>query len=204
LSPRLALGLAGEYGLAQKFDTIWFHDETGTRTANSTPVLRTLSIRAGLRYSLPIGAILNVSFLAGPAFHFVGFEYNRLARYGYDPVPQSETFRSSYHIKVWKAFPGAFAGAELGARLGQRAEIVLRAVYRLARASGWEGTEKLDLWQYPLGNISPPEVKGTLYALTEDGLPSLGVRAASPGAGAGEAVLDFSGVSLSAGLRIRF
>ncbi len=204
LSPRLALGLALVYGLAQKFDTIWFHNEMGTRTANSTPVLRTMAIRAGLRYTVPLGSVLSASFMAGPVFHFAGFEYNRLAKYGYSPVSQTETFRSSYHIKVWKAFPGAYAGAELGVRLAHRTEIVLRAVYQLARASGWEGKEKLDLWQYPLGDVSPPEVEGTLYALTENGFPTLGVRAAPPGAGAAEAVLDFSGLSLSAGLRIRF
>ncbi|MCX6560829.1 MAG: hypothetical protein NTZ26_10010 [Candidatus Aminicenantes bacterium] len=203
LTPRLAVGLTGEYSLAQRFDQFQFDEGVHALGATSTPILRTFILRPGLRYGIVIQGPVRLFLSAGPAIFFSSFQYDQATSYGFVPN-QGTTHDFIYSIKANRNYFGAFAGAEADVRLTERAALLLQVVYRRASAAGWEGTEKTTAWVESYGKANGPEISGRLYATTRESRSVLVVSPASPASGAREASLDFSGLTLSTGMRIRF
>ncbi len=201
--PRWAAGLIGEYSLAQRFNEFEFQEGSHTLGASSTPILRTFAVRPVLRCGILAGGPIELLLSAGPALFFSSFQYNQNVSYAF-VADQGTTRDESYSIKARRTFWGAFAALDLDVRLNARSAIVLQATYRFARPAGWEGTEKAYEWITNVHEVNGPEIQGRLYSTTRNSLPVLVVSPQSPGAGAGEAVLDLTGLSLHAGLRIRF
>lgn len=201
--PRWAAGLIGGYGLSQRFNEFEFQEGSHTLGASSTPILRTFALRPVLRLAVLSGGPLTLHVSAGPALLFGSFRFNQNVSYAF-VADQGTTHDESYSIKARRTFWGAFAALDLDIRLNARSAIVLQATYRFARPAGWEGTEKTYEWITNVDEYKGPEIEGRLYSMTRNSLPVLVVSPQSPGAGAGEAVLDFTGLSLLAGLRIRF
>jgi hypothetical protein len=203
LSRRLAVGLAGDYALAQRFDEILFEDGGRSLGATSSPILRTFVLRPGLRYGVFTGGPVRLSVTAGPALFLSSFKYNRGMAYDYVDF-LGTTSKYSHTLKASRTYLGAFAAVDAEVHLVARASIVLQAIYRFSRAAGWEGSEETFGWESGWGVGSEPEVLGRLAVVARGPAQVLAVPSASSGSGAREAVLDYSGLSLSAGLRIRF
>jgi hypothetical protein len=202
-SSRLAAGLIGEYSLAQRFNEFGFREGVHDLGANSTPVMTTLALRPGLRCGILTGGPVELSVTAGPAFFFSSFKYNLGVSYDF-VVDQGTTRDYAYYLKVQRTFLGAFLAADLDIRLNARSAIVLQATYRMAQPAGWSGSDKTSLLIANLGGEDASENSGLLFSTIRGLYPVLAVSAESPGPGASEAVLDYSGLSLQAGLRIRF
>lgn len=200
--PRLAVGIMGEYSLAQRFNKFEFKEGTLDLGANATPVLQTFAIRPGLRYGILIGGPVELAVTAGPTVFFSSFKYDVGVNYDF-MADIGTTSEYSYYVKSNRTFLGAFAALDLDVRVNSRSAVFLRATYRYAKPSGWEGSQKTVDWTYG-GFDESNEVQGRLYATDRGSFPILMMASENPGSGAGEAVLDYSGLSLSAGVRIRF
>jgi hypothetical protein len=203
LSSRLAVGMIGEYSLAQRFDQFVFDEGVHSLGANSTPILRTFALRPGLRYGIVIRGPVRLSVSAGPAVFFSSFRLNQTVSYGYEPNIGT-THDYSYSIRAAKNFLGAFAGSDMELRISDRAMLLFQVVYRYASASGWKGTEKTREWDERVGETKSPEIGGRLFATARESRSVLVVSSTSPTPGAREASLGFSGLTLSTGMRIRF
>ncbi|MDD8027721.1 MAG: hypothetical protein PHI34_14565 [Acidobacteriota bacterium] len=203
LRSRLAVGVIGDYGQAQRFNKFEFADNALDRSAYSTPVLRTFAVRPALRYGILAGGPVDLAISAGPAVFFSSFQYDRGVSYEY-VNDLGAMHDNSYYIKVHQTALGAFAALDLDVRLNARAALVLQAAYRYVHPAGWEGTEKTVVWSYGGWTLDDGEIEGRLYSTTRDTFPILMVSPENPGSGAAEAALDSSGFSLNVGVRVRF
>jgi hypothetical protein len=130
----------------------------------------------------------------GPAVFFTNFEYNRNYLTNTDDV--------SFHLKAHDVAFGVQAGAALEVRLNERIGLLLRAGGRYARASSFEGDEKYDRVVNG-SDASGPQYTGALLFGHRDSYPVLTVNAGAAPADARSAVFDFTGFSLSLGLKVR-
>ncbi|MDD8027700.1 MAG: hypothetical protein PHI34_14460, partial [Acidobacteriota bacterium] len=203
IRPRLAVGVIGEYSLAQRFNKFEFEEGIHVMGCYATPVLRTFAIRPGLRYGILTGGPVELSVTAGPAVFFSSFKYD--IRVNYDYVTDIGATREySYNIETSRTFVGAFAALDLDFRVNSRSTVFLQATYRFAKPAGWQGSDKTVDWIYGAFADEDEVQEGSLYATTRGSFPVLMMASENPGSGAGEAILDYSGLSLHLGVRIRF
>jgi hypothetical protein len=170
--------------------------------ASATPILRTLAVRPGLRYGILTGGPVELAVTAGPAVFFSSFKYDIRVNYDY-AADVGATHENSYTIETSRTFLGAFAALDLDFRVNSRSTVFLQATYRFAKPAGWQGSDKTIDWIYGAFG-DEDEVQGSLYATTRGSFPVLLMASENPGSGAGEASLDYSGLSLHIGARIRF
>jgi len=201
-SPRLAAGVIGEYSLAQRFNEFGFQEGVHELGASCTPVLTTFALRPGLRCGILAGGPVELAVTAGPAVYFSSFKYNLGVSYNF-VANQGTMSDYSYYLKAQRTFLGAYLAVDLDLRVNSRSAIVLQAAYRVAKPSGWSGSDKTSLWGFLSGD-TVSENAGSLFSMTRGPFPVLAVAAESPGPGASDAVFDYSGLSLQAGIRIRF
>jgi hypothetical protein len=195
LSPRISVGLGGEYFHARNTDRFGLMDGIYYDSANSTPILQAVIIRPGIYLKYPLGKVLSLCLDAGPALFFTNFEYNL--------ITQTRAMYESFHLKAHDVALGVQAGIGLDVSLNERIGLVLRTTGRYARAASFEGDEKFDGVVNSL-DTSGPQYTGNLYFLHRGAFPVLTVRPDAPSSDARSAVFDFTGFDLSLGLRIKF
>ncbi|MBE3125426.1 MAG: hypothetical protein IMZ57_07175 [Acidobacteria bacterium] len=210
LTPRLGIGIGVGYMQISRHSEMSISPEEPSLSSMLLivkPRLSAMPIRAGLYLTLPWRGKFN--FLAD-----FGLSYYLRARYSDEPMSLlflGETL-SSYilidtHAESSKIPIGFHAGISLEYELGTNLWLYLGAWGRYARFRGWEGTSMLD------SNYEPPVSEleqGILYyevVPTVIHTPRLLMVQSSPPDGPDgfprQAIIDFSGVSLQVGIRIR-
>jgi len=190
----IGLGLDRIHAEAGSYFT--FHGENSNLVRmNSTPWINVFSIRIGLSYSLPLTSWLSLCAGGGPALFLAKYNYNRNVAF--------PAYADDFYQQAKANGLGVFGSLDLEAHLNPRVSLVLEAQPRYSRVSGFEGSEKFvhEVGGWPVTT----ETAGTLYYVDGEKYPRLVFfSGAAPGVqNARKAVLDFSGVSLLAGLRFK-
>jgi hypothetical protein len=194
LSSRLAVGIGGGYFNARNFDSFGLMDGIIYHPANCTPILQAFIIRPAVYWTLPLNEVLSLRLDGGPAIFLSNFEYNR----NYATSLADESF----HIRAHGTAFGVQGGAALEVRLNERVGLLFRAMVRIARISSMEGDEKFESVVNSLDN-STPQYGGTLVVERRGVYSVLTVHPDTGITDAQTARFDFSGFSLSFGLKIR-
>jgi hypothetical protein len=197
VSPHLGVGLGMDYIHARAESLFVFHGQEAIAFKLwSTPWINAFSIKLGLFYDLPVSSWLTVCFNGGPALFLVKYNYNRNVLI---PGVADDFYQQAKAHGI-----GFRGGLGLEIHLNQRAAVLLEAQGRYARITGFEGSEKFS--HEVSGWPTIREEQGSLYYVEAEKYAELAVL--SEGAAniqnAGKAVLDFTGISLLAGLRFRF
>jgi hypothetical protein len=199
LGPHLAVGLGTEYVHARRFDSFGFMVGINYQTAYSTPIFSALVFRPGVYYTIPLTQVLAVTLVGGPALFFTSYEYNRNASI---PGAPYSVWEESLHQRGRKLILGAQAGAGLELHINKRTAFVLQTMGRFARSSNMTGEEKnLVMLQ---GQDIGPTYEGQLYFVPGGTYPRLAVRPDAPSSDARKAVVNFTGVDFTFGLRVKF
>ncbi len=198
LSPKLSVGIGGEYLHGRNLDTLGYSEGGALRSGDATATIKAFVVRPGVHLTFPLGSVLEVRLTGGPIFIAANFQYER----NYMTTPITESLRlSAKDLAV-----GAQAGAAFEFRLNERLGFFLGIRGQIARAGSLEGDEHRLILDKDGLDLSEPQRSGTLSFSTRNGFPVLTVPGeAGPGGatGAKNAVFDFTGIGLSAGLRIR-
>ena len=209
-TPRLGLGIGGGYVQISRYSQMGLSPDSPSFVhglVSSDTKLSAIPIRAGVFLTLPLRGKFDILADLGLSYYFKSSFGNESMR-----LFLSDGTMYSFLVITTRAekkgFPvGVHAGVCLEYKLGQNYSFFLGAQARYARFRGWTGRSVL------LDNSDPPLSEyegGTLYY--EDvpelaGAPRLLMVQESPPPGPeGEprqAVIDFSGVSLQLGIRIR-
>jgi hypothetical protein len=210
LTPRLGIGIGGGYVQISRYSQMsllpgfpsWYHGLISSDTK-----LSAIPIRAGVYLNLPWRGKFNILADLGLSYYFKSAYNNESMRLFFS---DGDTY--SFLIITTRAenkeFPIGFnAGISLEYELGHNYYLFLGVQTRYARFRGWTGRSML------LDNSEPPlsEYEGgkLYYEVVPElaGAPRLLVVQESPPDGPGgeprQAAIDFSGVSLQFGIRIR-
>lgn len=188
------LRVAYERDTPQSFIRIRYAGGVNSYTALSTVTTSVLTVGAGVYFERPLGRAWTLAAHAGPAFHFVDFEYGRdLAHLAGE---------DGASIVAQGRGPGIQGGLGLEWRFHRRYALFVEAQGRLASVGGFEG-EEAHYWTFNLQSWTA-KTKGTLFLDEGGGSPRLVVLEDGTEAGASKAKMDLSGVGLAAGFRVRF
>jgi hypothetical protein len=195
LGPRLSLGIGGEYLYTTSRDKFSYMDLGIFRTAYSRSTLRAFVLRPGVHITFPLGRVLSLRATGGPIFIGVNLTYNR--------TYETTLVMEKLLLAAKDAAAGFQAGVTLDVRLNDRIGVFLGAHGQVARAMSLEGDEQLRRQsQYGL-DLSEPRRTGILKITSRNGFRVLTVPADDGLSGSKNAVFDFTGFGLSAGLKIR-
>jgi hypothetical protein len=196
-TPRLGAGLGGGFVRGHKSNSILFNlpGGLGDYMMTAVPELKLFSLRLGLFLSLPLNQWLTFCASAGPAWHWAEFRYT-----GSLTTP---VLIDHIHQDAKAGHWGAQGGIGLEIRMNPRLAFILEARGRYAKISGFEGNEVFERLE---GNRSVTGTEeGTLYIIDNEEYPRLDVAESIIAiVGIRPAELDFSGVSLRAGLNFKF
>lgn len=197
-TPRVGIGFGGSFVQGRKESSVLFHVPGSVEDykMSSQPELKVLSLRLGLFLALPLNRLLTVCASAGPAWHFAEFKYT-----GDLIIPGLE---NALHQEGKANHWGVQGSLGLEIRMNRRLAFIVEAQGRYAKVSGFEGKEQTYEWQG--GHSGSVDEKGTLYIIEGEEYPRLDIIQAQPDGAlqARKAVLNFSGLSLSAGLNFKF
>ena len=212
LTPWLGIGVGGGYLRSSRASHISFQLTDPGYDANagvsSAPILSAVPIRLGIYLTVPLSKKFNFHADAGASCYFKA-RYSdewHLAQNAIATV--MEEIQIVTRAEKKKAPIGFQGGIGFEYKLQHNLFLIFDARGRCARFSGWEGSSLLDI--YEIGDGATFSEQGILYyeavpMLT--GSPRLiMVQSAPPNGPGGEprqAVVDFSGVSLQFGIRIR-
>jgi hypothetical protein len=198
LNRRLGAGFRFDYIHSYRISSVLFNFGGGAKdfTLDTTPLINAFAVRPGLYYELPLNRWLRFQANGGPGLYFVKYEFAR--RY---VIPGRE---DDIHYKVTASRLGVQGGVGLELQLNKRAGFYVEVQGRYARITSLKGTE----WGYTWENYQTvnTETEGYLYTGEKQGYPELSVldEETAASSNAPRAVLDLSGVSVAAGIRIRF
>jgi len=207
LSARLSvLASAGLIGAEQSANDFGFATDSGTGNYTRTDRIRSIAVRLGLAYAVPLSGRLTLRPHAGLDGYWTSFQDSGGAFFGLSGwEPQAEW--------EWTANTNAFnfgytLGVGLDIALGSRLSVGLDAGWRGAKLTGFEG--KIQVIQAGLA-ADPQNIR---VSFSRESIPGLNGDYAAlnlpflwPGGmikGTRDAVLDLSGIYGSAGLKISF
>ncbi len=198
LNSRIGVGLRFDYFKASSKSTLRFtmEDPFEPYTIWSMPDFSAISISPSFYYSYPLNRLLTFVVNGGPTLYFVDYEYGKKFII---PLIEEDIYQ-----KVKANRLGFQGGIGLEFRLNPRVVVFVETQGRYARISNLEGEETF--FRSWFGQIWSLRKNGSLYYEEGDQYPGLVVLSDESAAGEDvrKAVLDFSGVSLALGLRIRF
>lgn len=196
LSPNFFLGLGVDYFLEERESLVRFQDGTSTETL-IRPKIQALPLR------------LFISYYPLPYFYVkTGIEYY-FAKCAYFYRYQGEDFWKEWHGKASTQGSGILGGLGVDLRLSSAISFIVEATGRYAKISGFKGedrTKDSDGGDYI--------TEGTLYfyqgktsgggsyplLFIKEKKPSEDVRISDPR----KAIVDYSGINLKAGFKIKF
>jgi len=199
ISPRLSVGIGGEYFHARNVDTFLFMEHGAFRSADSASILKAFVIRPSVYFMLPLNDSLSIRVAGGPIFVRMNFIYER----NYSTSYLATTVSDSLRLAAEDSAIGFQAGAALEVRISERIGFFLGAHGRYARATMFEGYEKRLRFKDGIDD-SEPQRTGLLSFAHRDGFPVLTVAADASSSDPKNAAFDLSGIGFSAGMRIRF
>lgn len=169
------------------------------------PELSAIPIRLSLILRFPLTAKIDLTTRTGGSYYFQARYNDEIRENSFSGLGQIHGFYQFAHrVETGSAPLGLDAGFGIEYRLSRRVSLCLDATGRFAKFHGWEGSstiydEFLDLTE-----------NGKLYYESVPSLPDfprLIMVQTDPPAGPGveprQAVIDFTGMSLQAGIRIR-
>jgi hypothetical protein len=202
ITPCFGIGIGASRISAGKDSVIIYRATESTDVElRSQPMIKVTVLRLGMFYAFPFAGRLAISVHGGPALYFAKYIYDLILvspSVGWGDVGYIEPLPTRTGLCQEAAAKQLGLEGSLGFEFNANpfVAIFLEVLGRYARIGRFEGEEKttayqrsgslhyVDTDQYPLLNIIPPE-------------------GADAGSGR-EATLDFSGFSLSAGLKLRF
>jgi len=174
----------------------------------SNTKLTALPLRLGLNLRLPLGRSFDFTASMGIAYYLQA-RYDAELVVEQDRAPTPESFWQITHTTAEKKrFPlGLQAGLGVEYKIAQRMAFFIEALGDYAKFRGLEGTTVSE--PGPFGGFFPPfSERGKLYYNSVPMIPNaprlIMVQSTPPAGQPREAVIDFSGVSLQAGIRIHF
>jgi len=205
LSPRLGIGIGGGYVRISRYSQIGLHaaaPSLNSASASARPRLSAIPIRAGAYLTVPWKKKFHFLVNAGLSYYFRS-RYSDESEAVYFPGPSYVLITTRAEYK--RAPIGFQGGISLEYEMGRNFFPYLEARVRYARFRGWKGTSVLESdFEIPLSE------QGILYyevVPTMINTPRLLMVQESPPDGPGgeprQAAIDFSGISLQVGIRIR-
>jgi len=208
LTPRLGIGIGGGYLKISRVSSSYLYDPEVIglfETLGVEPTLSTVPIQAGVLLTVPLNAKFDFHADIGASYYFK-------ARYSdewWSIIWMIDVATAYVHITTSaekKNTPIGFqGGVGLEYELQHNFFLYLDARGRYARFRGWKGTSVLES-----NDVTPSSEQGILYYESVPMLPDaprlIMVQNDPPDGPDGEsrqAVVDFSGVSLQVGIRIR-
>ncbi len=207
ITPRFGIGLGASRFSAKKesvlYYEVWSPDYD---TLRARPRVRVTVLRLGLFYSFPFAGRLAISVHGGPALYNAEYEYGMAitpGAYGL-PVVQMGLLPTGLNQDAKANQLGLEGGVGFEFNANPFVAFFIEALGRYARIQGFEGVEEADL--YMEGDRRVVKQEGVVYSIPTDGYPLLEIvpPEGSAGEAARKATLDFSGFSVSAGLKLRF
>jgi hypothetical protein len=198
LNSRIGVGIRFNYTHASQdsFLRFNFQDPSSPYTMWNMPRITSICISPQFYYAYPLSRILTLVANGGPALYLVDYEFGRKF-----VIPSIE---EDIHQKVKANSLGFQGGIGLEFRLNPRVDLFMEAQGRYGKISNFEGNESTyKSWH---SQIWTSNEDGFLYYEEGEQYPRL-VVLSEESAGVGDvrkAVLNFSGVSLAAGFRIKF
>ena len=201
--PRLGIGLGSGYIYGTRNSGLYFNSvEEAWRIFQmaAKPSVLAVPLRLGLYYSLPVHKLFSISASGGIALYRVKYKLSMSS--------DSDVVDSLYHEASTSGL-GFFGSLGLELKLERRAYLFLEFQGRHAQFSGFTGTEtkvKLFLPPNSIPYDETSETKGTLYYLENGNGRRLAVFKDKPvlNGTAREAVFNFSGFGIRAGLKFTF
>jgi hypothetical protein len=212
LTPRLGVGIGGGYLQISRASgmSFYFPDIIGPGAGvGAEPRLSAIPIRAGVHLTVPMSTKFNFHAEVGASYYFKA-RYRDEWRYGESSMETLIGYIYTVTRAEQKKAPIGFQGGiGLEYEVLHKLFLCLDARGRYARFRGLRGMTKVE--EFWLGEpMTTLSETGKLYYESVPwllGAPRLIMVQSSPPAGPGEeprqAVIDFSGVSLQAGIRIR-
>ncbi len=213
LTPRFGIGIGGGYmRISRASQMSLLHDEPSLPSGGvvAEPILSAVPIRAGVFLTLPLSRKINFVADGGLSYYFRARYRDQMAS-----VISMGDILTTYKCITTRAedktLPVGFqAGIGFEYELVRKVFLCLNARGRYARLGGWKGSSKLEIWEYNDEDVTTISEEGTLYYESVPELtrtPRLIMVQSSPPDGPGgkprQAAIDFSGVSLQFGIRIR-
>lgn len=207
VNPRIGVGIGCGYIKASRRPLMEFADpETDISGGLSgQPELSAIPVRLSLILRFPLTAKIDLTTRTGGSYYFQTRYNDEIRENSFSGLGQIHGFYQFAHrVEPGSAALGLDAGLGIEYRLSRRISLCVDATGRLAKFHGWEGSstiydEFLNMTEH-----------GTLYYESVPSLPDyprLIMVQTDPPAGPGgeprQAVIDFSGMSLQAGIKFR-
>lgn len=197
LSPRIGVGVRASVSHAAHPNELKFYKVQFFPYLFWTDIdLRIVSFMVEFHYVISIHRRLGVFFNIGPELHLVSYQY----AFNFTRISVHEEVNQKAKAKG----VGGSANLGLELRLNPRVAVILELSGRFAEITNFKG--KGALYYLENGLVSTSEANGYLYYSDSAEQPGLSIltEEASAGKALRRAVLDFSGVGLSAGMSFRF
>jgi hypothetical protein len=160
-----------------------------------TPKIKTMPVRLGLFFTIPIHRKLSISFNGGPSLYLVNYSYELASTW--DDM-------NNIHQNANTSGIGFHGGIGVEVNLNQRVSFFVEGQGRYAKISNFKGEEKE---RETIGmRYVYSEENGFLYYLEDEKYSYLAIRGEEPSGfkTVRKATFDFSGFYLQTGLIIKF
>ncbi len=201
LTPRFGIGIgAARINAGKRSQLVFLDAESWPQVLRIDPEIKVSAFRAGLFYSLPFAGLLAISVHGGPALYSAehSFSLGGSASFLRQGLVHTGYFQKATAKQI--GFEGAL-GFEFNAN--RFVCIFVEVQGRYAKIDDLEGDERADFIQD--NRLQSSAEAGPVYFLDTGAYPELDIipsGGAVPGS-AHQAMLDFSGVSILAGLKLR-
>ena len=205
-TPRIGVGIGCGYLTASRGSLMEFADPENDIDGglSARPELSALPVRLSLILRFPLSAKIDLTTRMGGSYYFLARYNDEIRENSFSGLGQIHGFYGFAHrAEIGSAALGLDAGIGIEYRLNSRVFLCLDATGRFAKLHGWEGSSTI------YNEFLNMTEHGTLYYESFPALPDfprLIMVQTDPPAGPGgkprQAVIDFSGISLQAGIRI--
>lgn len=196
LTPRIAVGLGASHLRGGKVDSISY--TSGGRAAGEISAdmrFSAVPIRLIVKYTQPLSPLFNLTFAGTPTLYLTKLKYALL-----NPLWDMESTQILTNSQSL-GFSGII-GIEIN--LGPNAVFYLEGMGRYANLTGFSGNQTI--FSESASSQYALKSNGTLYYVEGDRHPGLIVSAETPEGfrSVKKAIFNFSGISLKAGIALRF
>jgi hypothetical protein len=210
ITPRFGIGIgAGRISAAEKSIIIYEIQAPNYERININPRIKVSVLRFGLFYAIPFAGRLAISVHGGPALYSAQYRYNmtvmNTTAVSYSmPIILAGFLPTGFYQEATAKQMGFEGGVGFEFNANPFVAFFLEALGRYAKIEGFEGNEEKTIFVNYHRQVLNQE--GSLYLINAGDYPLLDIvpPEGSAGAPARKAALDFSGFSLSAGLKLRF
>jgi hypothetical protein len=198
LSPRLSVGVGFSYTRANSSSVYTYNRvQNQDYSLDNTGLLQVYAYRLAASTTIPLNPTAGLVLCAGPALYHANFAHTL--------AYADNTSAWNDRTAVTQNVLGAHASLALEISLNNRVGLFAQATGRLARFAALTGTETV-LQEDHSFSLPTLTYSGDLYFLADGGFSRTAVGS-SPPSGPGavrKAVLDFSGVDILFGFRLKF